>query len=186
LAAYSLFTKRLGIFFSRGRFHSFVSNKHNLLSLNRHQCSFNFGPWAQFENEIKFIPFGDKVLTSYFSENGTWTFYNSRTERTPDTVFIGFSLYLKRKPLFALVNFILPIIFMAFLNTIIFAIPKESGEHDKVNVLLYFCSAGAKAKIQHSGVIVLSPCAPRNESTTTTTLWHKKATIASGHMDDYL
>jgi hypothetical protein len=95
---------------------------------DRHKCSFSFAPWAQSETEIIFSPFGDKVFTTYFSENGIWHFYNSSIEYTPGSVFIDFTLYLKRKPMFVLLNVVLPIIFMAFLNTVVFAIPVESGE----------------------------------------------------------
>ncbi|XP_060556065.1 acetylcholine receptor subunit alpha-1-A-like [Ruditapes philippinarum] len=108
---------------------------------DRHKCSFSFAPWAQSETEIIFSPIGDKVFTTYFSENGIWHFYNSSIGHTPGSFFIDFTLYLKRKPVFVLLNVVLPIIFMAFLNTLVFAIPVESGERISYSITVLLALA---------------------------------------------
>jgi hypothetical protein len=108
---------------------------------DRHKCSFSIAPWAQSETEIIFSPIGDKVFTTYFSENGIWHFYNSSIGHTPGSFFIDFTLYLKRKPVFVLLNVVLPIIFMAFLNTLVFAIPVESGERISYSITVLLALA---------------------------------------------
>jgi hypothetical protein len=95
---------------------------------DRHKCRFNFAPWGQTETDLVLKSTDDKVLTTYFSENGAWAFYQSSVETSYGGQSIDFVLYIERKPMFVLVNVMLPIIFMAFLNTMIFAIPVESGE----------------------------------------------------------
>ncbi|XP_060576263.1 acetylcholine receptor subunit alpha-like [Ruditapes philippinarum] len=109
--------------------------------LDRHKCNFAFSPWAQFKTEINISPIGDKVQTSYFSENGAWTFYNSSISYSPEASYIDFNLYLERKPRFVIVNVILPVIFMAFLNTMIFAIPVESGERISYSITVLLAVA---------------------------------------------
>ena len=106
---------------------------------DKHKCSFIFSTWAQDTNEISLTPYGDNVQTSYFSENGAWKLYNSSINKEVNT--IHFVLYLERKPRFVLVNVILPIVFMSFLNTMIFAIPAESGERISYSITVLLAIA---------------------------------------------
>ncbi|XP_060576266.1 acetylcholine receptor subunit alpha-like [Ruditapes philippinarum] len=108
---------------------------------DRHKCSFSFAPWGQVNTELVLGPTDDKVLTSYFSENGAWAFYHSGVETSYGGHSIDFVLYLKRKPMYVFVNVILPIIFMAFLNTMIFAIPVESGERISYSITVLLAIA---------------------------------------------
>ncbi|XP_045182333.2 acetylcholine receptor subunit beta-type unc-29-like [Mercenaria mercenaria] len=108
---------------------------------DRHRCEFSFNVWAHSKSEIVFKSVYDKVQTTYFSENGAWAFYNSSVENYNNGSFIDVSLYLERKPRFVLVNVILPIIFLAFLNVIIFAIPIESGERISYSITMLLAIA---------------------------------------------
>jgi hypothetical protein len=108
---------------------------------DRHKCSFNFAPWGQSNTELVLDPTDDKVLTTYFSENGAWAFYHSGVETSYGGNSIDFVLYLKRKPMYVFVNVILPIIFMAFLNTMIFLIPVESGERISYSITVVLAIA---------------------------------------------
>lgn len=95
---------------------------------DRHRCGFNFNVWGHEETEIYFEALEDKVQTHYFSPNGGWIFYDSSIETLSEKSYISFYLYLERKPRFVLVNVILPIVFMTFLNAMGFLIPTECGE----------------------------------------------------------
>ncbi|XP_045181731.2 acetylcholine receptor subunit beta-type unc-29-like [Mercenaria mercenaria] len=108
---------------------------------DKHRCIFTFTAWGQDTSEIVFQPSTEKVQTTYFSENGAWTFYDSSVETYYGNGSMEFSLYLKRKPRFVLVNVIVPIIFMAFLNIMIFAIPVESGERISYSITVLLAIA---------------------------------------------
>ena len=68
----------------------------------------------------------DDVLMSYFSPNGEWTITSTRASAEGNILRLEFDL--KRKPLFLVINVLLPIIFTAFINLFTFLLPAESGE----------------------------------------------------------
>ena len=108
---------------------------------DRQKCTFTFAPWAQLKSEITFTPYKDKVMTTQFSENGAWDLFDSSVLYIPHTSLINFSLNLQRKPRFVLINVILPIIFMAFLNTMIYTIPVECGERISYSITVLLALA---------------------------------------------
>ncbi|XP_045176598.2 acetylcholine receptor subunit beta-type acr-3-like [Mercenaria mercenaria] len=98
-----------------------------LYPLDSHWCGFTFTPWAHSSSEIYLHPLIDKVQKQFFSENGAWQFLDSNVARTGNAD-ISFYIRLERRPLFVLVNIIMPVIFMTFLNAMVFCIPAKSGE----------------------------------------------------------
>lgn len=108
---------------------------------DRHKCGFSFNVWGQGSTEVYFEPITDKVQTSYFSENGAWVFYDSNVETSFDNSLVEFYLHLERKPRFVLVNVILPIVFMVFLNAVIFLIPTECGERISYSITMLLAIA---------------------------------------------
>ncbi|XP_053381980.1 neuronal acetylcholine receptor subunit alpha-6-like [Mercenaria mercenaria] len=108
---------------------------------DRHKCSFIFTVWAHSPYEIRFKSTNDKVQTSYFSENGAWTFLDSDVKEDLYGTALTFVLYLERKPLFVLINVIIPIIFMAYLNAVTFLIPSENGERISCSITVLLALA---------------------------------------------
>ena len=49
---------------------------------------------------------------------------------------ISFVFHLKRKPLYYVINFILPVVFLSFLNGLVFIIPAETGEKSGYSVTI--------------------------------------------------
>ena len=68
----------------------------------------------------------DDVLQTYYTENGEWSIV-STSARTEGT-FLYLDFNLKRKPLFLVINILLPIVFMACINVFTFLLPAASGE----------------------------------------------------------
>ena len=70
------------------------------------------------------------MQTNFYSENGIWDFIGGTTVAyTADgNTFVNINLKLKRKPLFLVVNVLLPIVFMSMINILVFMLPPESGE----------------------------------------------------------
>ncbi|KAL3843129.1 hypothetical protein ACJMK2_021081 [Sinanodonta woodiana] len=105
-------------------------------------CNIMLIPWGSLPNEITISASKDYVLKSYFTENGEWEVTStSVTTATTDILsLIKFTIKLKRRPRFILVNVLLPVIFIGILNIMVFILPAESGERVSfcITVLLAF------------------------------------------------
>ena len=91
------------------------------------RCEIQFSIIGYY-NEIEFIPASDKISTGFYGDNGAWDLTDTNTALRFDGTFISFELYLTRKSRFVVINVILPIVLMSFLNVLIFLIPTDSGE----------------------------------------------------------
>ncbi|XP_033733503.1 acetylcholine receptor subunit beta-like [Pecten maximus] len=102
-------------------------------------CTLSVSSWAYTSNEIDLEYDTDHSngidITSY-SQNGEWdlvsTFVeaegNSKTRGSQTFSNVKFSIVLRRKPLFHLLNTIFPVALMAFLSAMVFKLPPDSGE----------------------------------------------------------
>ena len=95
-------------------------------------CDLMFIPWGNQAHEVYMVSELDHALTDYFSENGEWmlegTAASSGYVEVGEFSFINFQIRIRRRPTFFLVNVVLPIIFMGFLNVLVFILPVQSGE----------------------------------------------------------
>ena len=87
--------------------------------------SYGYGP-----TEIQLVSVRNYVDTSYLIPHSSWIVketkaYVTLVYNSPQTVF---RFYFERRPQFVIVNVILPILFMCFLNVIVFLLPVDSGE----------------------------------------------------------
>lgn len=106
-----------------------------------HWCDFEFSTVAYSSLEMSIQPMFDTVTTSYLKENGAWKFIDSYVTGRYDNASMLFSIRLERKPLYVLVNIILPIIALAFLNAVIFLIPADSGERISYSITVLLAVA---------------------------------------------
>ena len=92
-------------------------------------CDLLFTVWGYMPKEVVLTPFdgNDKVSLTYFSDNGEWDLVDTRAGEIGHNLF-QFQFKMKRKPLFIVVNTLIPIILMSLLNIMGFLIPIESGE----------------------------------------------------------
>lgn len=82
------------------------------------------------ENDAYYININatwDKAEKSFTKENGAWSLISKDIEGDNSSRF-EITLKMKRKPLFMLVNILLPIIVLALLTPLVFLMPKNSGE----------------------------------------------------------
>ena len=95
-------------------------------------CEMSFLPWGLYSSEVYLHSTRNEVLKSFFSENGEWRFKGSEVTSSliADGAFSMFSveITMERRATFILVNIVIPIIFMSFLNVLVFWVPAESGE----------------------------------------------------------
>ncbi|XP_059159023.1 neuronal acetylcholine receptor subunit beta-4-like [Physella acuta] len=84
--------------------------------------------------EMTFTASVDKAGLLFFTSNGEWDYLGSNvTASQIETGFWNFSsvniqFFVKRRPTFLLINIILPVVFLSFLNLLVFVIPVESGD----------------------------------------------------------
>ena len=105
---------------------------------DKQECSLEFQVWGHFVSEVALQPSRDTVYINHYNGHGTWDFEGSKAFLKDDNLTISFTLLLNRKPTFVVVNLILPIIFMGYLNTIVFLMPTSCGERTSyaITVLL--------------------------------------------------
>ncbi|XP_060068318.1 neuronal acetylcholine receptor subunit alpha-6-like [Ylistrum balloti] len=94
------------------------------------KCLLRIMPWGAPSSELVFLSSVEKADLTFYSTHGTWELISTKTE---SVVAGGLSYYnveitMKRRPLFFVVNVVLPILFMAFLNSLVFVLPVDSGE----------------------------------------------------------
>lgn len=105
-----------------------------------HKCYFNITQWNSSPSEVSVNPYKDNVAQNFYVESGAWDIIDSRAEKNGYSA-ISFLIYIKRKPWFFLLNMIVPIIFMALLNTAVFFIPADSGERISYSITVVLALA---------------------------------------------
>ncbi|XP_025112893.1 neuronal acetylcholine receptor subunit beta-3-like [Pomacea canaliculata] len=107
-------------------------------------CSIVFTTAMSTSDELSiFIDKSNPVLLDNFSPDGIWDVVNTSAENKEaenKKASIVFSLQLKRRPTFYVLNIILPVVFLAMTSSLVFALPAESGEKMSlsITVLLAF------------------------------------------------
>ncbi|XP_059158984.1 acetylcholine receptor subunit beta-like 1, partial [Physella acuta] len=85
-------------------------------------------------DEMQFQVYSNKVDTNFFTTNGQWdlidTSINTSSLYAESISMSSFEmrLVMKRRSTFLLIDIILPVVFLSFLNLMVFVIPEDSGE----------------------------------------------------------
>ncbi|KAK6976614.1 neuronal acetylcholine receptor subunit beta-3 [Biomphalaria glabrata] len=98
-------------------------------------CAIQLVAMSLSSDEMQFYTDPDaKVGTSYFNSNGEWELIDSTMKVSnisagaANLSAVDFVLVLRRRPYFLMLNIVLPVVFLSFLNILVFTIPVESGE----------------------------------------------------------
>ncbi|XP_046560401.1 neuronal acetylcholine receptor subunit alpha-3-like [Haliotis rubra] len=97
-------------------------------------CQFRFLPVSYDSNKLKMVSSRVSADTQGYTENGEWGVSASRaytTERTfEDTTFsfLYVDIDLERRPMFFVLNVIIPVVVLSFLNIFVFLLPCDCGE----------------------------------------------------------
>ncbi|XP_070541549.1 acetylcholine receptor subunit alpha-like [Ptychodera flava] len=107
-------------------------------------CPMSFGPWDFDANMIVLSPVLNYVPKENYIQNVEWTFDNQSTvnafldvdECCPLEAYsvIEFSLHIKRRPLFYMLNIVIPCIAFSFLTVFTFYMPSQSGEKITISI----------------------------------------------------
>lgn len=106
-------------------------------------CSMNFIAWGYSKDEIFFNIPVETIGLGYYTDNGEWTIMERRVfaVNEGDTSMAIISLKLQRIPIFFIVTIVLPIMFLCFLNTLVFAIPVEAEEKVSFSITVFLAFA---------------------------------------------
>lgn len=99
---------------------------------DRQFCEIIFLVWGYSAEEVVLTAEREDILQTFYKSSGEWTLVRTVVKseyREPlDSIVVSFRMVLDRKSHFVMVNAILPMIFVSFLNVLVFLMPNESGE----------------------------------------------------------
>ena len=111
---------------------------------DRQICRITLVIWTHTVDEVAIEKSKDGfVYDEQFQENSVWKIESVSHEVARETreSRITFTFKLKRKPLYYVINIILPIIFLGLLNGLVFVIPFQSGEKTGYSVTVFLSLA---------------------------------------------
>lgn len=102
-----------------------------------------FSPNARPTSELALVSTSTTVSQNYFLGNGEWdlTDTSAYVSAASGVNNLAFWFTLKRKSKFVMTNVVLPIIFLAVLNILVFAIPADAGERIGFSVTMLLALA---------------------------------------------
>ena len=106
------------------------------------ECELIFTIWDYTAEEVMFQPTATELDTEYYAENEEWVLSKSEmlVYNTTNRPYLKYTLTLKRRPVFFMINMICPLVLVGLLNSLVFVLPAEAGERIgfAVNVFLTF------------------------------------------------
>lgn len=93
-------------------------------------CEIKIMAWDYSISALMIYPLRQTVDLKYYNENGAWELVSTetRSETLGEYSVVVFSLNLKRRPLYFVIYFLIPLCTMLLLNTLVFMLPPGSGE----------------------------------------------------------
>lgn len=102
-------------------------------------CSLRFVIWSNTIDLVKISTGSVGLNMEFFQESSQWSVVSTSAANyeTSTTSGVTFSLHLKRKPLFYLLNILIPVVMLAVLNIFVFVLPASSGEKSGFSVTAF-------------------------------------------------
>ncbi|XP_070540515.1 neuronal acetylcholine receptor subunit alpha-3-like [Ptychodera flava] len=100
-------------------------------------CQLHFGPWEYTYDQIRLQPMADTVIKGKYTENTEWHLGNATvalltdySDSDPDEAYsvLVYTLVLERRPLYYIINIVVPCLLMALLTLLVFCLHPDSGE----------------------------------------------------------
>ena len=130
-------------YFPLGTYSSACSADITLYPWDIHVCTLQFTPQGHFAEELTIKILNSKALTTEFLDSGMWKLVDSKVQSKYINYYmsVDISLLIERRPRFAILNMVLPLIFLAFLGNVVFLIPPESGERISYSITMLLAIA---------------------------------------------
>ncbi|KAL3864259.1 hypothetical protein ACJMK2_005960 [Sinanodonta woodiana] len=106
-------------------------------------CSLKFTAWSYYKTEVQLIVGSNHIIFEDYEENSAWTVTGSNVDTLPESsdATVVFTMKMKRKPLFYLLNVIVPVIMLSVMNTCVFVLPAKSDEKAAFSVTVFLSLA---------------------------------------------
>lgn len=105
-------------------------------------CSIRFGTYAFNSNWLNITFPNSKIDLIYYEENGLWeiedTLAISTVDRGSEEIVLG--VYMKRRSTYYIASLLVPMTFVAVLQSFVFLLPNESGERIGFSVTMLLAS----------------------------------------------
>ncbi|XP_052720342.1 acetylcholine receptor subunit beta-type unc-29-like [Crassostrea angulata] len=105
-------------------------------------CSLRFGTYGFDRNWLNITFPTSKIGMIHYEENGLWEIENTAAYCTADhgPVEVVFELYMKRRSTYYVASLLVPMTFVAVLQSFVFLLPNESGERIGFSVTMLLAS----------------------------------------------
>ncbi|KAH3789199.1 neuronal acetylcholine receptor subunit beta-2-like [Dreissena polymorpha] len=105
-------------------------------------CNLKFTAWSYTKTDVDINRGGENIILSDYMPNSMWDIQSTAArEVNTDESAVVFEIKLKRKPGFYIINVIVPVVLLSFLNTFSFVLPITSGERASYSVTLFLSLA---------------------------------------------
>ncbi|XP_033733792.1 acetylcholine receptor subunit alpha-1-B-like [Pecten maximus] len=93
-------------------------------------CSIQYAPWGYGQNEVTLKPKKSELTLDFYETNGEWSLDKTTTGTyvISDISLVIFNITISRLPAFHIVNTLMPIFLLMFMNPLVFVLPCDSGE----------------------------------------------------------
>ena len=109
---------------------------------DQHTCSFNVTSWDYKSNEVLLDLAQSDWYLCEFRETGVWSLVEtgSRQFVQESQSYVTFYFSIKRYSSFHVLNVMLPVLFLAILNSVVFLIPLEGGQRNHFASMCFLAS----------------------------------------------
>ena len=133
------------LWYAGGTFQTYCAIDITYFPFGIQTCSVEVVSWSM-PNSVLNGTFGDPAwdFMDLMEDHPEWALFDASYEyelRPTNYWTLSYRYRLKRKPLFYIVNIILPLTLLSFLNCLVFLLPTESGEKMTVSVTSFFSLA---------------------------------------------
>ncbi|XP_033627794.1 neuronal acetylcholine receptor subunit beta-3-like [Asterias rubens] len=97
-------------------------------------CTLKFTSWVYSATEMNFTKMKNHANQTFYSDIGVWELLKVTITAKDSTIGglsfpeLSYSIHLRRRPLFYLLEIVLPCVLLSLLNLMVFVLPPESGE----------------------------------------------------------
>ncbi|XP_062604278.1 neuronal acetylcholine receptor subunit alpha-6-like, partial [Saccostrea cucullata] len=107
------------------------------------KCDIKFITWSHFADQIEITKSTNGIQFYDFEANGVWDIIDTTSDIKKEAreSEVTFTIKLRRKSLYYILNIILPIVFLGYLNMLVFVIPVDAGEKMSFCVTVFLAFA---------------------------------------------
>ncbi|XP_052773834.1 neuronal acetylcholine receptor subunit beta-3-like isoform X2 [Mya arenaria] len=106
------------------------------------ECPIKIIAWSYSKEEVEINEGNNGIYLDEFEENALWNLIGTSAEEVnTEEAAVIFKIKMKRKPTYYVINIIMPVTLLSFLNVITFALPVTSGERASYAITVFLSMA---------------------------------------------